>query len=110
MRTRLLLATVCILSLPMFFSYSNRGMRSTPFVTVAIAGHTIYGNWCECGTIECICDPGEGTSANTARPLSNSSSVQPDPKPKSGGVSEPEFGTGALLIAFALFLWTRLRS
>ncbi|HXU39163.1 MAG TPA: hypothetical protein VN937_22605 [Blastocatellia bacterium] len=109
MRTRLLLATVCILALPMFFSYSKEGMRSTPFVTVAFAGHTIYGNWCECGTLDCICDPGERTGGNSTRPISDAS-VEPGPRPKAGRVSELDFGTGALLIALALFLWARLRS
>lgn len=112
MKTRFLLAAVCILILPICFSPSKgeKLMGSTPFATVAIAGHTIYGNWCECGTTGCICEPGEGTGVKSARPITDASTVQPNPEPTAGRVSEPDFGAGALLIAFALFMWTRLRS
>jgi hypothetical protein len=109
-RTRLLLAAVCILALPICFSLcrvDNR-INSTPFATVALAGHTVVGAWCECGSPGCICDPGEqpigrrshqGLDTDTYK---GRAPVGLDPK------AEFAFGSGALLLVFALFAW-RLR-
>lgn len=36
-------------------------------VLPVLAGHTTTGNWCECGTPGCICDPGE--LGGSSRPL-----------------------------------------
>src|ERR1041385_1219983 len=35
------------------------GNTYPPSSSVAYAGHTMGGNWCECGSYNCICDPGE---------------------------------------------------
>lgn len=43
----------------MCFSGDNQA-NSAPFVTVAMAGHaTPSGRYCDCGTEDCICAPGE---------------------------------------------------
>ena len=112
MRIRLLLAAVCMLILPMWFSTSNgdRLTTSAPFATVALAGHTLVGSWCECGAPACICDPGEEPTGHSARPVSDASSDKPNPKAKAGRVSELDFGTGAFLIGLALFMWSKLRA
>jgi hypothetical protein len=109
---KLLFAIAFMLALPMWFSPSKdeRAMKSPPFASVVYAGHTLLGSWCDCGAPGCICDPGEGAGGNSARPISDASTVQPNPKPKAGRVSELDFGAGALLIVFALLMWTRLRS
>ena len=112
MRTRLLLAAVCLLALPMWFSPSkgDKLTNSAPFATVALAGHTVLGGWCECGAPGCICDPGEEMGGHSARPVSDASSAQRNHRAKPGRVSELDFGSGAILIALALFVWSRMRA
>ncbi|MEK6322792.1 MAG: hypothetical protein AABN33_14040 [Acidobacteriota bacterium] len=112
MRTRLILAAVCILTLPLWFSAlpGDRLADPTPFATVALAGHTLAGEWCGCGTPGCLCDPGEvvgqsnrPVSDQTKRPLDQGASPI---RARSGF----DYGTGALMAALALFVWTRLRA
>lgn len=114
MKTRLLLAVVCILILPFAFSTSNRCNLSdaTPFSSVAFAGHTISGEWCPCGTPGgCICDPGESPGGNSALRVNDNKSSDQDPSQVSANPrSGPDFGTGALILALVLLLWARLRA
>src|SRR6185295_13510193 len=67
-RTRLLMAVFCILALPFAFSPSkgNALSNSIPYSSVALAGH-VYGSGaaCECGSLNCICDPGERAMAGS---------------------------------------------
>ncbi|MEK6324771.1 MAG: hypothetical protein AABN33_24275 [Acidobacteriota bacterium] len=112
MRTRLIFAAICILTLPLWFSafQSDKLMNSASFVTVAYAGHTTSGNWCECGTPGCLCDPGE-VGGQSNRPVSDQNK-----RPFDQGASPIralsgfDFGTGVLILAFALFVWARLRA
>jgi hypothetical protein len=101
-----------MLMLPVFFAPADNheNTASVPFATVAIAGHNLAGGWCDCGAPGCICDPGENQGGNSARPISDDSPSQRNPKAKSGRVSELDFGTGAFLIGLALFMWSRLRA
>ena len=110
MRTRLLVAVVCILAIPMWLSPSkgDKLTNLTPFATVAVAGHSLAGDWCSCGAPGCICDPGE--VAGSARPISNASPVQNSGKAKPSRASGPDFGTGAFLIGLALLIWSRMRA
>jgi len=82
--------------------------NSTPFATVALAGHNLAGDWCSCGSTGCICDPGE--LGGSARPVSNASLVQNSGKAKTSRGSDLDFGTGALLIGLALLMWSRMRA
>ena len=113
MRTRLFLAAVCILTLPILFSSltDNKLTNSTPFATVAIAGHTIStGAFCECGTQDCLCDPNE-------TPKGGRRGNQVISDPSDGAVSSTseapasdiDFGTVAMLLALVVFAWTRFR-
>ena len=106
MRKRLVIAAVCILALPLLFSPSqNENLTNpAPFSTVALAGHTSVGNWCECGTPGCICDPGE---------LGGSSKPVPA-KAASGGKgvnqrSAPDVDVASGLLGLALGLVFLLR-
>ena len=113
MRTRLLLAGICIMALPMWFSTfrSDKLATSAPFATIAIAGHTLNGDWCQCGTPGCICDPGE--VGGSSRPLPNKpeKSLDQSASPiRSHSRSGFDFGTGALVLALALMMWSRLRA
>jgi hypothetical protein len=87
----------------------NSSASTVPFATVAYAGHTIGGSWCDCGTSDCTCDPGE--LGGSSRPLPNQTE-----KPSHQNASpirertRLDFGTGALMLALAFFVWTRLRA
>lgn len=82
-----------------------------PFATVAFAGHTSIGGWCDCGEYGCDCDeddqPDEATSApadhSTRAPIQGTTSAMVGP------TSGFDFGSGGLMLALAVFLWTRLR-
>lgn len=113
MKTRLLLAVVCMLAIPMWFSTSTGDRLATqaPFSTVALAGHTLYGGWCECGSPGCLCDPGEEQTGHSARPTSD----QIKKPGNKGNVtlrtgSGFDYGTGVLLLGLALLVWSRLRA
>ena len=113
MKTRLLLAVVCMLAIPMWFSNSrsDKLTTQTPFSTVALAGHTLYGGWCECGSPGCLCDPGEEQTGHSARPPADKTRRPLDqhtsPQRESTGF---DYGTSALLLALALLVWSRLRA
>ena len=111
MRTRLILAAaVCILALPLWFSTStgNNPTNSAMFSTVAYAGHTTSGYWCECGTQGCICDPGETPRGRSwSDPTKKPVAIAPAPMRSSTGFDP---GTSALVLVLALFVWTRLRT
>ena len=113
MRTRLLLAAFCILILPFVFSPApGDKLRSTaPFATVAFAGHTVSGNWCDCGAPGCICDPGENPHVNRARAVTDNQASDQLPS-AIGAHSRAGFdvGTGVLILALALLVWARLRA
>lgn len=112
MRIRLLLAAVCILALPMWFSPSDgdKLTKSTPFAVVALAGHTIGGTWCECGAPGCICEPGEEETGHRSLPVSDQDETSPDQAAPEGPDPDVDFGTGALMLVLALFVWSRLRA
>ena len=109
MKTRLLLAVVFVIALPMWFSTSKGvNSNSAPFATVAVAGHTTTGNFCECGVPGCICEPGEEVTGHAVSPVKDSS-PEKTRNPKSGRVSKLDFGTTAFLLGLALFMWSRFR-
>ena len=113
MKTRLLLAVVCMLAIPMWFSNSrsDKSTNQTPFSTVALAGHTLYGGWCECGSPGCICDPGEEQTGHSAHPATDQTRrpVDHGRSPHRAG-SGFDYGTGVLMLALALLVWGRLRA
>ena len=79
--------------------------RETP------AGHTVGGEWCACGTPGCICDPGEvGNSHRPASDQTEKALNQVASPVRSHSRSGFDFGTGALMLALAVFVWTRLRA
>jgi hypothetical protein len=111
MRKRLVFAAVCILAVPSLFSSSQNDklMGPLPFVTVAMAGHTTAGGWCECSAPGCICDPGEDPRGQSASNMSDRNGRSLNQGTTSGTVRF-DFGSSALMLALAFFLWTRLRS
>jgi hypothetical protein len=114
MRKRLVFAAFCILAVPLLFSCSqnNKLVTSAPFASVAFAGRTIAGSWCECGASGCICDPGENPGGNSATPVTdkNESSDQGLSPIRARSHSGSDLGTGTLVLALAFFLLARLRA
>ena len=82
-----------------------------PFATVAFAGHTAIGGWCDCGENGCNCDEDDQTDDATSTPADRSTkaSNQDTTSAMVGRTSGFDFGSGALMLALAVFLWTRLR-
>jgi hypothetical protein len=85
--------------------------HSTPFASVAFAGHTSMGGaYCTCGCDECICDPGDvpmACSRSTPNPDNGKGTTRDVPLGKAP-TSQFDFGTGALMLALAFFVWARL--
>ena len=108
MKIRLAMTAVCLLALPLFFSpsKSNKVTVSAPFVTIALAGHTLVGSWCQCGTADCICDPDE----QSARPAPDPAPIRHSGRAKAVHAENIDLGTGAFLIALALFVLSRFRA
>jgi hypothetical protein len=113
MKKRLLVTVSMILGLPMSFSIcqEDKVTNSTPFAIVAYAGHTLGGTFCNCGAPGCICEPGEQPGGNMT--------IAPSSQPKSDQVTEPntldstsdfDFGSGALMLALAIWVFFRLRA
>jgi len=104
-KIKFLFAALCMLCLPMFFSTGPRvsSITPTPFAAVVFAGHTLSGGWCECGARSCICDPGEEGGA----PIAQGGDVT---TVSSKTTSSVDLGSSAMLIALALFVWSRMRA
>src|SRR5215216_5754058 len=83
----------------------NKSVNPVPFATAAFAGHsTPGGEYCQCGTSNCTCDPGERLGDQNNRTGSDKSD------PPSNESSDVDFGSGALILLLALFVWTRMRA
>src|SRR5262245_24767969 len=107
MRKRLVLAAFCILALPFLFASSQNGKltSSVPFPPVALGGRTLAGDWCQCGTPNCICDAGE--LPGSARPApSNPSSGNKRVKSTAPDV---DLASGVFALALAFLLLMRMR-
>ena len=116
MSKRIVVAAACILALPLLFSPSQNQKLTNPtaFSTVALAGHTNVGGWCECGAEGCLCDPGEiPVGGLSASPVSdrNGRSLNQGASPASADRSQGfDFGSSALMLALAFLVWARLRA
>jgi hypothetical protein len=105
-----ILAALPLLASP---SHSN-SINPVPFATIAFAGHVSGGSYaCDCGCPSCICDTGE-TPGDCGGQGLNSVSNQPDnsfgqdASPVGAGrVRNFDFGSSALMLALAAFVWAR---
>jgi hypothetical protein len=107
-RKRLVIAAACILALPLLFSAPQNGKLTNPapFSTVALAGHTSVGNWCECGTPGCICDPGELGGSSRPAPAKASSKGK---GVNQGSAPDVDVASGLLALALGLLFLLRMR-
>ena len=90
----------------------NRSANPAPFATVALAGHVLTsGAYCDCGMPDCVCDSGERPGGPNIRTVPNntddSKNQGASPAKESSGL---DFGSGALMLALAFFVWARLRA
>jgi len=102
-----------MLILPFVFSpyAGDKPTSVAPFATVAYAGHTTAGDWCQCGFPACICDPGELGGSSRQLPNKTERAIDQNVSPiRANSRSGFDFGTGALMLALALLVWSRLRA
>jgi hypothetical protein len=112
-RKRLVVAAVCILALPLLYPSQSEATNPSPYAIVALAGRTLAGGWCDCGTPGCICDPGEQPIGLSARPVSERNGRSLNQDTTSGSADRRfgfDLGSGALMLALAFFVWTRFRA
>ncbi len=107
MRKRLVVAAFCILAVPPLFgsSQNNKLTSAAPFATVALAGRTIAGSWCACGTPDCICDPGELPASSRSAPSNTSFGG----KRVKGSAPDVDVASGVFALALAFLLLMRMR-
>ena len=114
MLKRILACLFIVAALPLLASTAHhRSAHSVPFVSVAFAGHVIGGgSYCTCGCPTCICDPGEPImSCGQGGPMraAPGKDANQDTAPVGkGATSQLDFGTGALMLALAFFVWARI--
>jgi len=114
-KKRLVIAAVCILALPLLLSpFPNEGLTSSAASSVvALAGHTNVGNWCECGTADCLCDPGEHPIGQRVPLVSERNGKSRNQDASSGNAGRTpgfDLGSSALMLALAFFAWARFRA
>jgi len=88
----------------------NQSANPAPFASVAFAGHVNSGGaYCTCGCGDCVCDPGEvPIECNRSTPSpDNGKGTNRDAVDKAP-TSQFDFGTGALMLALAFFVWARV--
>lgn len=84
MRKFLLLAML-ILIMPLLSMGISGSGPSSPGAYTAIAGHMASGQWCECGSPGCVCDPGEilpsqhGLTVRGLDPVEGTAPITPEP-------------------------------
>jgi hypothetical protein len=90
----------------MWFSPAPGGnlKNSAPFASVALAGHTLMGAYCDCGSDGCSCDPGEVRIASS--PSTSDQVAAPTTEEVATGA---DIGAGAMVLALLLIVGLRLR-
>lgn len=98
---QILITIVFLAALPLFAS--THGQSGS----VAFAGHTLSGGWCQCGCPGCICDPGEEVEmCIPGVKEAHDAITQPTPHSRSDNSSGT---TAAMLVGAAGLLWRRFR-
>jgi hypothetical protein len=117
MLKRILACSFILAVLPLLTSSIHNSTNSVPFQSVAFAGHVLTGGgaYCQCGCDHCICDPGESpmdcprTNRVVVSDTDSAADHGTSPTGKTGH-SGLDFGSSALMLAVALWLWARLRA
>lgn len=112
---KMLVSTLCMLALPVCFSFNAEQKVSTPFSAVAVAGHLAStGAYCTCGSSDdCICGPGERSMNLVGAPTSDKPAAKTMTQATKGHATNQgglDFASGALMFAIAFMLWIRFRA
>jgi hypothetical protein len=116
MLKRILACSFILAVLPLLTSSIRNPSNPLPFQTVVFAGHVNSGGgaYCQCGCDHCFCDPGESPMdcPRTSRVVSSDADGMDHATAPTGktGHSGLDFGSSALMLAVALWLWARLRA
>jgi len=97
---RMFACALLILVAPIITAWLQPGVQSNaPIASIALAGHTLSGGYCRCGSPGCICDPGESNEINVQQPAADVAPVQS---------SGPDVSAMALFLGTTLFMLRRL--
>jgi hypothetical protein len=89
-----------VLASPLMVSVSNQQPTSPSASMVAYAGRTVAGGaYCDCGSPDCITEPGECGNSNSATVASGGDSTT--------SATSIDSGAGVMMLAFMLLLWMR---
>jgi hypothetical protein len=90
------------MALPVWFSPLIGTHQVKSSATVVFAGHVVGSDrYCDCGSPNCVCGPGETRVQSDQTVLDIPVSSQDTPA---------DFGTESLLVLAAVLLWLRLRT
>lgn len=97
---RIFACSLLVLAFPVVSALLQPDSRSNaPFASVAFAGHTVSGGYCQCRFPGCICDPDE--TIESCLPEHNDA-------PQLAGDSNPAYYSDADVPSAALLLGTAL--
>jgi hypothetical protein len=89
-----------VLASPLMVSVSNHPHTSQSASMIAYAGRTVAGGgYCDCGTPNCITEPGECGNSNSATVASGGDTTT--------SATSIDSGAGVMMLAFILLLWMR---
>lgn len=100
MKRRMLLLVIAFM-LVMPFASSSSGGNSF----IALAGHSLSGQYCDCGCLGCMCDPGD-----ILAPCPNSATHPGGDKGKSGSDGMDMASSAGLGILALLLILSRMRA
>lgn len=99
---RMFACSLLILVVPIITaSLQPTSKSNAPFASIALAGHTLAGGFCQCGCPACFCDPGE--TGDMCIPEAQQISANPNgSRTQSSGPDVPAtalfLGTGLLIL------------
>jgi hypothetical protein len=97
---RLLCVMFIVLASPLMVIVNSHQPASPSASMVAYAGRTLMGGaYCDCGSPECITEPGECGNSNSATVASGGDTTT--------SATSIDSGTGVMMLAFILLLWMR---
>jgi len=118
MLKRLLACSFILVVFPLLTSSVHHSNNPAPFASAVFAGHINTGGragaYCECGCLDCICDPGESQTdcqhPSRLAPSDNDAVDHVTAPTGKAGRSGLDVGSSALMLAAALWLWARMRT
>lgn len=104
---RIFACSLLVLAFPVVTALLQPDSRSSaPFASVAFAGHTVSGGYCQCRFPGCICDPDE--SIESCLP-EHKDAQQLAGNPKAPAPFEADVPSAALFLGTALLILKLLR-